>query len=37
LRRATVDKQLDAGDVGTVVGSEEHRGLAEIVGCADPA
>ena len=37
LRRATVHKQLDAGDVGTLVGSEEHCGLTEIVGCPDPA
>src|SRR5207253_5213997 len=37
LRRATVHKQLDAGDIGTVVGSEEHCGLTEIVGCPDPA
>src|SRR5439155_21722029 len=37
LRRATVHKQLDAGDVGTVVGSEEHCGLAGIVGSPDPA
>jgi hypothetical protein len=37
LRRATVHEQLDTIDVGAVVGSEEHRRLAEVIGRADPA
>ena len=32
LRDAAVDHQLDAGDVGAVVGGKEHGGLAKILG-----
>ena len=35
--RRPFDEQLDAGDVGAVIGGEEHRRLAEIVRRADPA
>jgi hypothetical protein len=37
LRHAAVDDEFDAGDIGAVVGSEEHCGFAEIVGSPDPA
>jgi hypothetical protein len=37
LSHATIDEEFDPGDIGAVVGSEEHRRLAEIVRCPDPA
>jgi hypothetical protein len=37
LRHAAVDEEFNAGDIGAVVGSQEHRRFAEIVRCPDPA
>ncbi len=37
LSRTAIHKQLDAIDVAAIVGSQEHRRLAEIVRRADPA
>src|ERR1700745_3475866 len=37
LSSTTVDEQLDTGDVGAVVGSEEHRRFAQIIWRADAA
>ena len=37
LSGTAVDEQLNTGDVGAVVGSEEHSSLAEIIGGAAPA
>jgi hypothetical protein len=37
LRGAAVDEQLNPGDVGAVVGSEEHRRFAKIIRRGEPA